>query len=341
MTVALLTDTVCQEHDTGRHPENGHRLDAITSALIETGLGERLIFPVARAATASEVAAVHDPDYIEEIERRAEAGGGWLNADTLISSGSYRAALAAAGCAIRAVEVVHSGEAQAAFALVRPPGHHARPRAAMGFCLFNNIAIAAQYALSVCGLQRVLIADFDAHHGNGTQEAFYATDRVLYFSTHESPFYPGTGYDYETGTGAGRGYTINVPLPAETGDAGLAQAYDEILVPFARRFKPEIILVSAGFDVHWADPLTDMAATITGIGHIVQTLQQLSRELCPGRIVFVLEGGYQHQALAAGVVATLRLLLGDAQIEDPLGPCAAESPDVTAMLAQLKTIHGL
>ncbi len=341
MTAALLYHPACQEHDTGSHPENGERIDAILGALEEASLLSRLDRPAAQLATTEQIAAIHEPNYVRTVERAARDGGGWLDWDTVISPGSYRAALAAAGCTISAVDAVLSGGAQAAFALVRPPGHHARPQRGMGFCLFNNIAVAARHALDTHGLERILIVDFDAHHGNGTQEAFYDSPEVLYFSVHLYPFYPGTGSLNETGAGPGAGYTVNVPLPAGAGDLAYATVCQEVLVPLAQRYQPQLVLVSAGYDAHWADPLTNLGLSIAGFAAIVGALKAIATDLCPGRLAFTLEGGYHLPVLGAGVAATLRVLLGETDIVDPLGPNRAPVPDVAAVVSHVRRIHRL
>jgi acetoin utilization deacetylase AcuC-like enzyme len=230
----------------------------------------------------------------------------------VISRDSYTAALCAAGAACRAVDVVlaPAGPGAGAFALGRPPGHHACRDLAMGFCLFNNVAVAARHAQREHGVERVLIVDWDVHHGNGTQEIFYADGSVGYFSTHQWPFYPGTGKWTERGVGSGEGSTCNVPLPAGTGDAGYVAAFAGVLVPFARRFAPDLILVSAGYDAHYADPLGQMAVSTRGFAALTGVVAGLATELCGGRLAFVLEGGYDLEALGAGVVATLECLNG-------------------------------
>ena len=195
----------------------------------------------------------------------------------------------------------------------------------MGFCLFNNVAVAARYAQARHGLKRILIVDFDAHHGNGTQEAFYRDEGVLYFSTHQFPFYPGTGDADETGEGPGEGYTINVPLGAGTSESEILAAYEQVLAPAARRYKPELILVSAGYDAHWADPLTSLGLSITGFGRIAAIVKSLADELCKGRVVLMLEGGYHLGALGYGVLATLQAMAGASVWEDPLGPARASA----------------
>lgn len=341
MGVALVTNAGCREHHIPGHPESQQRLVAIQEALESEDLLARLAHVHSPPATVAAVSAVHDPAYVQRIADIAERGGGYLDADTGIARGSFRAALAAAGCALAGVDAVLAGDADAAFALVRPPGHHASRHRGMGFCLLNNVAIAAQHALDAHRLQRILIVDFDAHHGNGTQEVFYESANVLFFSTHLSPFFPGTGHVRETGAGPGLGYTVNVPLPYWTGDAGLQRVYDEILPPVAQRFRPQLVLVSAGYDLHWADPITQCAISVQGLSAVVSLIIELARALCDGRMVFVLEGGYRRTALAAGVVGTLRLLLGDRGIADPLGPYDGQAADTITIVERVKQIHGL
>ena len=318
MHTALIYHPGCLAHDTGVHVERRERLEAILAAIGQRWGAVPLITPAPAALEA--IHAVHDRAYVQQIAAIARRGGGLWDYDTVISPASYDAALLAAGAACRAVDCVLAPEAppaHSAFALGRPPGHHACRDLAMGFCLFNNIAVAARYAQRAYGLRRVLIVDWDVHHGNGTQEIFYSDGTVGYFSTHQWPLYPGTGKWTESGAGAGAGAICNVPLPTGTDDAGYRAAFTEVLAPFARRFAPELILVSAGYDAHYADPLAQMAVSTGGYALLTGLVVALAAELCPGRLAFILEGGYNLEALGAGVVATL----------ERLGAAPGASPD--------------
>jgi len=343
MKAGFVYDPVYLEHDTGQHVENSQRLEAIISHLNETGLKRQLTSIKPRAASTEELSLVHHKQHISHIQDVARKGGGWLDADTVMSPDSYEAALYAAGGAISATEAVMNGEVNSAFAMVRPPGHHATSTRAMGFCLFNNVAIAAKYALSKYKLERVLIIDFDVHHGNGTQEAFYDNPQVLYISTHEYPFYPGTGSIEETGSGAAKGTTINIPLPGGCGDDEYLQAFEQIVAPAAKRFNPQLILVSAGYDPHWADGLALMQVSVTGFAQMVKIIKGLADELCNGHIVLSLEGGYNLNALAASIKATFDVLLGNSTIEDPLGQPQRgfAVPDIAPLIKKIREIHAL
>ena len=347
MNVGYVYDPIYLEHDTGQHVENAQRLRAIISHLEETGLKQKLSPIPPRAATDEELSLVHDKYHIAHIQAVAKRGGGWLDADTVMSSGSYQAALHAAGGLIRATEVVTS-ESGSAFALVRPPGHHATATQAMGFCLFNNVAIAARYALSKCKLERLAIIDFDVHHGNGTQGTFYGDAQVLYLSAHEYPLYPGTGSIGETGDGDGKGTTVNIPLPAGSGDAEYLEVFQQIIVPIVKRFSPQLILVSAGYDAHWSDGLALMEVSVAGFARMTGIIRGLADELCSGRLVFTLEGGYNLTALAASIKAAFDVLLGNTDIEDPLGEPQSgfrmrgfRPPDITSLVEKVKRIHKL
>ncbi|MBU2534693.1 MAG: histone deacetylase [Chloroflexi bacterium] len=341
MKVGYVYDPVYLKHDTGYHPENAQRLEAIMAHLTETKLLEQLTSIKSRPATTEELTYVHQASYVSRIQDAASRGGGWLDGDTVMSPDSYDAALYAAGGAMEATDAVISGRVNSAFALVRPPGHHATAMAAMGFCLFNNIAIAAQHALKKHKIGKVAIIDFDVHHGNGTQEAFYNNPQVLYLSTHQYPHYPGTGTVGETGSGATEGTTVNIPLPSSSGDEEYRQVFEQIIVPVVRRFHPELILVSAGYDLHWKDRLAMMEVSTAGFAEMVQIIKGLADELCNGKIVITLEGGYNLKALATSVKATFDVLLGKSDSEDPLGQPERRRavPDISDLVTRIKEIH--
>ena len=259
--------------------------------------------------------------------------------DTVVSPDSYRVALLGAGGAIVGVEMVTSGDVESAFIATRPPGHHAGPGNAAGFCLVNNVAVAAAHARDVLGLERILIVDFDAHHGNGTQAIFEQDPRVLLLSIHEYPFYPGTGALRDVGRGAGRGFTVNVPISAGSGDEAYADIFDRVVEPVARAYRPQLILSSAGYDAHWRDPLCLLEVTTAGFAAITSRLAGLADELCERRLVLVLEGGYDLEALGASVVATLAAL-GGAEAVDPIGqPEMPYGADVGPTIAEVRRAH--
>lgn len=315
--VGIVNDPIYLKHDTGDHVERAQRLVEINRTLENTGLSRELTTIPARPATVEELCAVHSPVYVRQIER---FGSGWLDSDTYMSPDSYQVALHAAGGAAEAVGWILEGKVSSAFAMVRPPGHHASSDKAAGFCIFNNIAIAAAKALKDFKLARVMIVDYDVHHGNGTQNIFYDNPNVLYFSTHQYPHYPGTGSYEETGSGDAKGTKINVPLPPFCGDKEYLQIFDEILVPAAKRYWPELILVSAGYDAHWMDMLAQMQLTVSGYRQMAVLLKELAYGLCSGRLLFILEGGYALPAIAASVQATFEALLGKTASEDKIGP---------------------
>ncbi|MFC1926454.1 histone deacetylase [Chloroflexota bacterium] len=342
MEVGLIYDSIYLKHDTGTHVENSRRLIETMAILEKSHINDKLVLVSPRAALVDELLMVHSQDHISRVQGLSMRGGGWLDGDTVASPDSYEVALHAAGGLLCGVDGVMNGDMESAFALVRPPGHHATPQSAMGFCLFNNVAIAARYALSKYNLERVLIADFDVHHGNGTQDVFYDDPRVLYFSTHEYPWYPGSGDVDEDGHGAGKGANINVPLPAYCGDEQYLRAFREILEPVAKRFQPQIILVSAGYDTHWADPLSMMQVTTAGFGSMVGILSELAMELCQGRLLLTLEGGYHLEALSHSIKRTLEVMMEVPQADDPLGaPREIKSPDIDRVLEAVKKVHKL
>jgi len=342
MKTGLIYDPIYLEHNTGEHPENANRLVSIMSHLKQTGIEDSVNFIQPRIALREELKMVHNEKYINKLINTVESGGGWLDPDTFVSSKSYETALYASGGTLSAVEAVWNDKVNNVFALVRPPGHHAMANHSMGFCLFNNIAIAAKFALANLAVERILLVDFDVHHGNGTQHTFYNDPRVLYFSTHQFPFFPGSGSIDEIGEGAGLGFTVNFPMRAGWGDQEYFRIYNEVLPPIARRFQPQLILVSAGFDAHWADRLAMMQSSISEFAHIVSILKDLAVELCDGRLVFALEGGYNLQVITFSVEATFNILLGNAKINDPLGNAPSENHDgFEEALLKVKGLHQL
>ncbi len=364
MTTALIYDPIFLKHLTPPdHPERPRRVEMAWEYVKGLHWLERdgLLHLTPRTATVDELAAVHEREYIQEVAALSqqatalEAAGNSsilaLGTDTFVSPQSYTVACQAAGAPLTAIDAIMQGEINNAYCLVRPPGHHAVAEAAMGFCIFNNVAVAARYAIDHYGLERVMIIDYDVHHGNGTQEMFYSDPRVLYFSIHQAPFYPGTGLSDEMGEGDGLGTTINVPLPAGAGFETYEPVFRQIMAPAAERFDPQLILVSAGFDAHWkeADASTGleppaMRLSAAGFAKLNQIIIDLAGYLCEGRLVFVQEGGYDIPATAAAATTCVNLLLGDdAAIDDGYGP----APDRTyvvntyALIPELRRIHNL
>lgn len=305
VTLLVASDPSFWEHDTGvGHPERPARLTAVDRGIAEAGLVDAVRRVAPRRATDEELARVHDPDMVAALDRFGAAGGGAIDADTTVGPRSMAAARLAAGAGLELVDRLRAGEAPAGFCAVRPPGHHATPRRAMGFCLFNNVAVVAA-ALADAG-ERVTVVDYDVHHGNGTQEAFWRDGRVLYVSLHEWPLYPGTGALHETGAGGGAGATINVPLPAgATGDV-YRRAVAELIGPAAEAHGTTWLLVSAGFDAHRSDPLAGMGLTAADFADLTGDLLALAP---PGRRLLFLEGGYDLDGLALSVGASLARVL--------------------------------
>jgi acetoin utilization deacetylase AcuC-like enzyme len=312
MKIGLVRDKLFLNHSNGDgHPERPERLAAIDDALARVSFADELIDLSARDATRAELSRVHDESYIARIAETDGQRFRMLDADTGAGPDSYRAALRGAGGTIAAVDAVLAGGVRRSFSLPRPPGHHAERNRAMGFCLFNNIAVAAEHARAAHGLERIAIVDWDVHHGNGTQWSFFEDPGVLYISIHEYPLFPGTGLVQDTGRDIGGGYTVNLPLPAGQTDSDYAIAFEQVVIPVLEEFEPELILVSAGFDCHRKDPLARMRLTAEGFRWMTRALIGVAERHSDGRIVHVLEGGYNLEALAEGVTAVLEELVAD------------------------------
>jgi acetoin utilization deacetylase AcuC-like enzyme len=335
-------DPLYLQHDVAGHPEGAGRLRAIMGHLEESGTLSKMSAVGPRDATEDDLLLVHDSALIARVRQTSDRDLDWLDLDTYAVRSSYAAALRSAGGVLAGTDAVVDGDLASVFCLVRPPGHHATPTTAMGFCLFNNVAIAAAHVIERRGLERVAVVDIDVHHGNGTQDAFYSDPRVLYFSTHQHPFYPGTGGWQETGEGEGRGTTVNVPLPRGCSDEEYMRAYGEICARVVRRFRPQLLLVSAGFDAHHADPLAQEMLSVRGYFEIAMLLKELADELCGGKIVYALEGGYDHTAIAWAAQACVDTLLGNEFAGDPIGPAPnIQRPDIDGLMVTIQSEHGL
>ncbi len=314
--IGVYRDPIYIAHETGSfHPESPQRLEVIYSMLEDNGVRRLYEQCSMRKAELHEITLIHSASHFERVAATAGVPQSYLDADTQTSENSFDAALYAAGAVLDGIDLVISGKMRNIFALVRPPGHHAERDRAMGFCLFNNIAIGAQYAIKKHALERVLIVDWDLHHGNGTQHSFYDDQRVLYFSTHQYPFYPGSGDFQETGTGIGRGFSVNVPLGMGCGDNDFYTIFKEVLEPIADLYRPQLVLVSAGFDTHFDDPLGGMKMTPDGYAALAGLVQQIANRHAEGRLLLTLEGGYSMSGLRDSVRAVIEQLAGTRRAE--------------------------
>ncbi|HEY1409802.1 MAG TPA: histone deacetylase [Promineifilum sp.] len=338
----LLIYAPAEGHTKNHHPESHLRMRDVLPALERYGLLADLLVREPVPASAEQLRTVHSSELIEFIRRKSSLGNGLLDqGDTYVTAQSYEAARLAAGSCALAVDLVMTGVAQNGFALVRPPGHHAEADHVSGFCLFNNVAVAARRAQLAHDIKRVAIVDFDIHHGNGTQNIFYEDSSVLFVSAHlYAPyFYPGTGSAGETGTGQGRGYTMNIPLPPLVGDLGYRQMFRKLIEPRLDDFQPELLLVSAGFDAHWSDPLAMGGLSLRGLSEFAQRLVRYADAHCEGRVVFVLEGGYQTEVLSSGIANVFHALLSQDVVHDPVGQMPQAEQDISGLLTRLGGLH--
>jgi acetoin utilization deacetylase AcuC-like enzyme len=318
--LCIVRDSIYLEHKTQAfHPESHHRLEALYDLLDETDMRERYRLLKPRKATRKEIEYIHSPAYYDRVEATSHLGQTYLDPDTVTSPRSFEAALYAAGGVLAGIDSLFSSSADSVFALVRPPGHHAERDHGMGFCLFNNIAIGAAYAIEQHTIERVLIVDWDLHHGNGTQHSFYTDPRVLYFSTHQYPYYPGSGAVNEIGHGDGEGFTVNVPLTAGKGDEEYIRIFNKILVPIAHQYNPQLVLVSAGFDTYAGDPLGGMMLSPSGFGTLTELVAAIALRYAGGKLLLSLEGGYDLRGLRECVKGVINTLVDGAEstILDP------------------------
>lgn len=337
----IVRDNRYKHHNPGTfHPENAQRLEAVYDMLDEPEIRPYYTEIPARPATREELLLIHDAAYVDRVAATTGRGPVALDPDTVTSAASYEAALLAAGGLCAAVDGVVEKRVPHAFALVRPPGHHAERNQARGFCLFNNVAVAARYAQRHHGLARILIVDWDLHHGNGTQHAFEDDPTVLYFSTHQYPYYPGTGAFTEVGFGKGAGYTLNIPLSVGHGDAEFLALFQEVLRPVAEEFQPELVLVSAGFDIYAGDPLGGMRVTPPGFAAMTRILMELAAKTCQGRLAFTLEGGYDLKGLRDSVKAVLLELAGATATAPEEMAAGADRGRVERLFSQVEKAHG-
>ena len=343
MTTAFYTDERFSQHTMNGHPEHAGRLESVVQLLKSRGVYEQLHLIEASPATDAQILKIHSQRYLDMLAKTAQMPGGTqFGLDTYIVPQSYELARMAAGGVLAVSEAVWRGDAENGIAAVRPPGHHATPTMGMGFCLLSNVAIAARNLIDDPDIERVAIIDYDVHHGNGTQDCLYEDADVMFVSSHQSPLYPGSGDIHEVGSGAGRGFTANVPLPPGTGDAGILLVYSEFVAPVLRRFEPQLMMISVGFDAHWADPLAQTQLSLAGYDALARMMMDLAEELCGGKIVFVMEGGYDLAALSHGWLNIANALLGnDAELSDPHGAAPFEKPLPGDLVGRLKGAHSI
>jgi acetoin utilization deacetylase AcuC-like enzyme len=337
----IVFDPIFLKHNQPGHPENAKRLESILTGLKESGLLQKLEQVKSRRAEIGEISCCHTEEYIKYVKEFCEKGGGYLDPDTYANEYSFDAASVAVGGSIDLTKAVVNGNLKNGFALLRPPGHHALANKSMGFCLFGNISIAAKFSLQSPKIGKAAIVDFDVHHGNGTQALVGDDPNILFISTHQYPFYPGTGSVREIGSGGAEGTVINIPLEAGVGDNGFKKVYEEIVLPVVRRFNPNLILVSAGYDAHRDDPLANLNLSLSRFDWISRELIKAADEICSGKIIFFLEGGYNLDVLRNGVTNTIKGLMEIELINDVIGQAQQNEPDINNLIKELRRIHNL
>ena len=343
MATAYVSHERFTEHDLVGHPEHAGRIEAVWAQLQSAGLLDKLSSLVPSPATDEQILTVHTQEHLDRLiltsqqDRRV-----MIDQDTYALPVSHDIARLAAGGIIQSIDAIMTNQADNAMAVVRPPGHHATPSRQMGFCLLNNIAIGARHAQNQYGLKKVLILDYDVHHGNGTQDVFYEDDSVMFISIHQSPFYPGTGHIHEIGGVDGEGYTLNIPISGGHGDDAYKALFDEVIWKAVEKFAPELMLISVGLDAHWVDPLANMRLSLSGYDMLARECIKMANQVCDGNIIFVMEGGYDLKALAHGWRNIAHALLGEDELSDPYGNAPSSLPldDIRAEIVPIQRLHG-
>jgi acetoin utilization deacetylase AcuC-like enzyme len=341
MSTGYVYDDIFLKHDLTGHPENSHRLSAIMDYLVEHHLLPRIKKIACRLATEEELCQCHHPSLVQLVKNLCSEGYAQIDADTYVNEFSYEAAASAVGGMIDLTSTILKGTLSNGIVLARPPGHHATRMRSMGFCIFNTIAIGARTAVNNNQCKRAAIVDIDVHHGNGTQDIFYKDPAIMYISTHQYPHYPGTGTIHERGDGAAERTKVNIPFPPYAGDHCYREAFMRIVLPLLERFHPAFIFVSVGFDAHHSDPLSGITLSLNTYNWLCRSLIGAAKNLCSGRIIFCLEGGYSLPVLAAGVGNIVRGLIGEQAFDDPFPAHTSTECDVADLLSSIEDLHGL
>lgn len=344
MITAYVTHKRYPEHTFAGHPEHAGRIESVWQQLESSGLTNRLSNLRPNPATAEQILSVHTQDHLTQLKLVSQQDEiVFIDPDTYALPASFDIARLSAGGVIRAIDEVMLGKVDNAMAAVRPPGHHAVPSRQMGFCLINNIAVGARHAQKAHGAKKVLILDYDVHHGNGTQDIFYQDNTVMFISIHQSPFYPGTGHIGETGTLDGHGYNLNIPISGGYGDEAYKSIFDDIIWGAVEKFDPDLMLISVGFDAHWVDPLAQMKLSLTGYDYLARECIKMANKVCKGKIVFVMEGGYDLKALGHGWRNIAYALLDEDELSDPYSdaPSSFGAKDIQSDIRQIRLLHGI